>query len=58
MRQLDEEIGDVHTLMADVAVEVLHQLTASILEHESTLISYGHGCSVLDWYRKNLENPP
>ena len=49
MNQMDHEIGDVHTDMVDIAVEIQHELSTEILHWSSTLIKYSELCSQLDW---------
>lgn len=53
IRQLDTDIGDVHTDMVDIAVEIQHELTAEILPWSSLLSAYAATCAQLDWYQQS-----
>jgi DNA mismatch repair protein MSH5 len=50
MRQLDSEIGDIHTDIMDIAVEIEHQLCAEIIVKADRWTRYCDLCSELDWY--------
>lgn len=50
MRQLDAEIGDIHTDIMDIAVEIEHQLCAEIIANAERWTRYCDLCSELDWY--------
>lgn len=56
MRQLDTDIGDVHTDMVDIAIEIEHELCVEVLSIADKLKQYEESCSELDWYSINI--PP
>lgn len=54
MRLLDDSIGDVHTAMMDIAVEIQQALTGAILSHSRLLLGLFRRLATLDWYAASI----
>lgn len=48
MTQLDEELGDIYGVIADIEATILRELESLLLEQEAILISYFQSISELD----------
>ena len=48
--ELDQSIGDIHSTIVDIEVEIVLGLQMSIAEIQEPLIAYAEACFELDWY--------
>ncbi|KAF7936017.1 uncharacterized protein EAE98_002236 [Botrytis deweyae] len=48
MRQMDEYIGDMYSMITDREIEIIHHLTVRVLEQENLLVTVSDLCGELD----------
>jgi DNA mismatch repair protein MSH5 len=49
MRELDTVLGDIHGLISDREIEIMHQLSEKILEYGTMLVKTCDLTAELDW---------
>lgn len=50
--ELDKSIGDIHSDMVDIEVEIILDIQVRLAECEDQLSLYADHCYELDWYAK------
>lgn len=50
--ELDQTIGDIHSTIVDIEVEIVLGLQVSMIDIQEQLIAYAEHCAELDWYIK------
>ncbi|KKA30528.1 hypothetical protein TD95_003372 [Thielaviopsis punctulata] len=48
MRELDEQFGDMYSMISDFEIEILHSLSREVLSYESSLLTAANVCGDLD----------
>lgn len=48
--ELDENIGDIHAMIADKEIEIIQELSKFVLQYSSELTDTVSFLSELDWY--------
>ena len=48
MRGMDEQFGDLYTVICDREIEIVHELALSVLDHERALLMASEACAELD----------
>jgi DNA mismatch repair protein MSH5 len=49
MHELDDYFGDIHCLIVDREIELVHDLQMKVMEHSQCLIVCSVICAELDW---------
>jgi DNA mismatch repair ATPase MutS len=49
MYELDEELGDIHSLIVDREIQLVQQLQESILRYQTHVQAITDSCTELDW---------
>lgn len=52
--ELDENIGDIHAMIADKEIEIMQELSKKILQYSNQLTDTVSFLSELDWYLPKL----
>ncbi|KAL1896485.1 hypothetical protein Cpir12675_002774 [Ceratocystis pirilliformis] len=48
MRELDAQFGDMYSMISDLEIEILHQLSLQVIRYEESLVAAGDACAELD----------
>lgn len=48
--ELDATLGDLHAMISDREIEILQELSATILQYSAQFIEISEALSELDWY--------